>query len=85
MAPLNLLIPTERNRRRLAEPEQLNQNGGSAWNRGMKIDELEKAALVPDPQGRAPLAERLLESLENLSPEEHARIWAEEAPRRAVA
>ena len=51
----------------------------------MKIDELEKAALVPDPQGRAPLAERLLESLENLSPEEHARIWAEEAQRRAVA
>lgn len=51
----------------------------------MKIDELEAAALSLDPQRRARLAERLLESLEDLSPEENARIWAEEAQRRAAA
>lgn len=51
----------------------------------MNIDELEAAALRLDPRGRARLAERLLESLENRSPEENARIWAEEAQRRAAA
>lgn len=34
------------------------------------------------PQARARLAGRLLESLENLSPDENARIWIEEAVRR---
>jgi hypothetical protein len=51
----------------------------------MKIEDLEVAALELDPKSRARLAERLLESLENLSPEENARIWAEEAQRRADA
>jgi predicted nucleic acid-binding protein len=51
----------------------------------MKLEELEAAALKLDPKGRARLAERLLESLESLSPEENARIWAEEAQRRAAA
>jgi hypothetical protein len=51
----------------------------------VNIEELEAAALRLDPRGRARLAERLLESLENLSPEENARIWAEEAQRRAAA
>jgi hypothetical protein len=51
----------------------------------MKLEELEAAALKLDPKGRARLAERLLESLETLSPEENARIWAEEAQRRAAA
>lgn len=51
----------------------------------MKIEDLEGAALGLDPKSRARLAERLLESLESLSPEENARIWAEEAQRRADA
>lgn len=51
----------------------------------MKIEDLEVAALGLDPKSRARLAERLLESLESLSPEENARIWAEEAQRRAEA
>jgi predicted nucleic acid-binding protein len=51
----------------------------------MSIEELEAAALKLDPKQRARLAERLLDSLENLSPEENARIWAEEAQRRSDA
>ena len=51
----------------------------------MKIEDLEVAALRLDAKSRARLAERLLESLESLSPEENARIWAEEAQRRADA
>lgn len=51
----------------------------------MTIEDLEAAALSLDPKGRARLAERLLESLENLSPAENARIWADEALRRAAA
>ena len=51
----------------------------------MKLEELETAALKLDAKGRARLAERLLESLEELSPEENARIWAEEAQRRNAA
>jgi len=48
----------------------------------MSIDELEAEALKLDPKGRARLAEKLLASLENLSDQENARIWAEEALRR---
>jgi broad specificity phosphatase PhoE len=48
----------------------------------MSIEELEAEALKLDPAARARLAERLLESLEDLSDEENARIWAEEARRR---
>ena len=51
----------------------------------MNVDELVAAALKLDPQGRAKLAGRLLDSLEDLSPEENDRIWAEEAQRRADA
>jgi hypothetical protein len=51
----------------------------------MKIEDLEAAALKLDPKGRARLAGRLLESLDSLSPEENARLWAEEAQRRAEA
>jgi hypothetical protein len=51
----------------------------------MSIDELEAEALKLDPKARARLAERLLESLECLSIEENAQIWAEEARRRAEA
>jgi hypothetical protein len=48
----------------------------------MSIEETEKAALRLDPKARAELAEKLLESLEQLSDEENARLWAEEAERR---
>jgi hypothetical protein len=48
----------------------------------MNKEEIESAALKLDPKARANLASRLLESLETLSPEEHAEIWAEEALRR---
>ncbi len=48
----------------------------------MSIEELEAEALRLNPSARARLAERLLESLETLSEEENATIWAEEAERR---
>ena len=51
----------------------------------MGIDELETEALKLAPAARARLAERLLESLETLSDEENARLWAEEAQRRDEA
>ena len=51
----------------------------------MGIEELEAAALKLEPKARARLAGRLLESLEDLSSEENARVWAEEAQRRADA
>ena len=51
----------------------------------MRIEDLEAEALKLDPKGRARLAERLLNSLDNLGPDENDRIWAEEAQRRADA
>lgn len=48
----------------------------------MSIDEIELAALKLAAADRARLAERLLESLEQLSTEENAKLWAEEAIRR---
>jgi Putative addiction module component len=51
----------------------------------MSIDELETEALKLAPAARARLAEKLLESLEALSDEENARLWAEEAKRRDEA
>ncbi|HEV8614833.1 MAG TPA: addiction module protein [Methylomirabilota bacterium] len=48
----------------------------------MSIDEIEAEALKLDPQARARLATKLLESLETLSDEENERLWAEEADRR---
>jgi len=48
----------------------------------MRTDELEAEALKLAPRERARLAERLLRSLENLSDEENARLWAAEAERR---
>ena len=51
----------------------------------MSIDELEAEALKLAPAARARLAERLLASLETLSDEENALIWAEEAQRRDAA
>jgi hypothetical protein len=48
----------------------------------MSSEELEIEALKLAPRDRARLAERLLRSLENLSDDESARLWAEEAERR---
>jgi len=48
----------------------------------MSIEEIEAEALKLDPKARARLAEKLLESLEQLSEAENARLWAEEAERR---
>jgi len=48
----------------------------------MSIDELETEALKLDPKSRARSAEKLLASLDDLSEEENARLWADEATRR---
>jgi len=48
----------------------------------MSTEELEAEALKLAPRDRDRLAERLLRSLENLSDEENAKLWAEEAERR---
>ena len=51
----------------------------------MSTEELETEALKLSPRDRARLAERLLESLENLSDGENEKLWAEEAARRDAA
>jgi len=51
----------------------------------MSIKEIEIAVLKLHPKERARLAEKLLESLENLSEEESEVIWAQEAVRRDAA
>ena len=51
----------------------------------MSTEELEHEALKLAPRDRARLAERLLESLETLTEEENAQLWAEEAARRESA
>jgi DNA/RNA-binding domain of Phe-tRNA-synthetase-like protein len=48
----------------------------------MSLKEIETAALKLGPKERARLAERLLESLEDLSEGENEIIWADEAERR---
>jgi len=48
----------------------------------MSPEKVENEALKLSPRDRARLAERLLESLENLTDEENERLWAEEAARR---
>ena len=48
----------------------------------MDVEELEAEALKLDPKLRAELAERLYLSLDPLSDEEWARLWAAEAARR---
>lgn len=48
----------------------------------MSIDEIEATVLRLTPSDRARLAERLLESLDQLSDEENEKLWAQEAIRR---
>ena len=50
----------------------------------MNLPDLETEALKLPVADRARLAERLLESLDTLSEEEHGRLWIEEATRRDV-
>lgn len=42
-------------------------------------------ALQLEPKARARLAHRILENLDELSPDENARVWAAEAQRRSEA
>ena len=49
------------------------------------IDELMREALALDPQGRAHLAHRLLDSLDELSEAEVEQLWLAEAARRDAA
>jgi putative addiction module component (TIGR02574 family) len=59
---------------------------GQAYNvETMSTEELEIEVLKLAPRDRARLAEKLLQSLDNLSDEENARLWAEEAERRDQA
>jgi Putative addiction module component len=51
----------------------------------MSPEELEVEALKLAPRDGARLAERLLQRLENLSDEENAKLWAEEAQHREQA
>ncbi len=51
----------------------------------MSTEELEAAVLLLDAKSRARIAGRLLESLDDLAPDENLRLWAEEAQRRADA
>jgi hypothetical protein len=48
----------------------------------MKLPELEKEALRLPVAERTGLAQPLLESLDELSEDEHRQLWAEEAARR---
>jgi hypothetical protein len=50
----------------------------------MDLEEIEAEVLKLDPRSRARLAEKLLSSLEELSDEENAEVWAAEAQRRDV-
>jgi putative addiction module component (TIGR02574 family) len=46
------------------------------------LDEIASEALKMSVESRAALAKRLLDSLDELSPEEHERLWVDEAARR---
>ncbi len=48
----------------------------------MSLDELEAEALKLDSKSRARLAEKLLDSLEDLSEADNEQVWIEEAQRR---
>ncbi|MEX1276536.1 MAG: addiction module protein [Bacteroidota bacterium] len=48
----------------------------------MTIDQIEAELMKLDSKSRAILAERLLQSIEELSDDEHERLWALEALKR---
>lgn len=47
-----------------------------------KLEEIASEALQMSVESRAALAKRLLDSLDDLAPEEYERLWVEEAARR---
>ena len=47
-----------------------------------ELEEIASKALKMDVESRAALAKRLLDSLDELAPEEHERMWVNEAARR---
>lgn len=47
-----------------------------------KLEEIALEALQMSVESRAALAKRLLESLDELDPEENERLWVQEAARR---
>jgi len=47
-----------------------------------KLEEIAAEAMELTSDARAALAKWLLDSLENISPEEHEKLWVEEAARR---
>ena len=47
-----------------------------------KLDEITSEAMELSADARAALAKKLLDSLEDLSPDEHEHLWVEEAARR---
>jgi hypothetical protein len=49
---------------------------------GRKLEDIASEALEMSVESRAALAKRLLDSLDELSPEEHEQIWVDEAARR---
>jgi hypothetical protein len=49
---------------------------------GRTLDDIASEVLRLGVESRAALAKRLLDSLEDLSPEESERLWVEEAARR---
>ncbi|MBV9494734.1 MAG: addiction module protein [Acidobacteria bacterium] len=46
------------------------------------LEEIASQALLLDVESRAALAKRLLDSLDELTPEENERLWAQEGARR---
>ncbi len=64
------------------------QNPSNYWGEykfHISIKEIEAAALKLAPKDKALLAEKLLDSLEDLSDEENEIIWAEKAEPRDAA
>ncbi|HUP60329.1 MAG TPA: addiction module protein [Thermoanaerobaculia bacterium] len=49
---------------------------------GRKLEEIASEALGMNIESRAALAKQLLDSLDDLTADEHDRLWAEEAARR---
>ena len=49
---------------------------------GRKLEEIASEALEMSVESRAALAKRLLDSLDELTPEEYERLWVDEAARR---
>ena len=47
-----------------------------------KLEEIASEALQMSVESRAALAKRLLDSLDELAPDEYERMWVEEAARR---